>query len=276
MSETTLFHRSELLIGSAAMARLAGARVILFGIGGVGSWCAEALIRSGIGHLTIVDSDCVCITNVNRQLQALPGNVGRPKVDELAERLRSIHPAAEIVPIRRAYDLETRASFAIESYDYVLDAIDSLSCKLGLIRYSLELGRTLFSSMGAAAKLDPSQVRIGSIWESEHCPLARCLRKRLRRHGVTADFTVVYSPEVLPNRGESTGCGTERCFCPRFVRTDGGEVEEAHEWCSQKAHINGSMVAVTATFGMCLASLVVSHAVAAAEAGAPTLRRADV
>ncbi len=263
---STLFHRSELLIGRAAMARLAEARVILFGVGGVGSWCAEALIRSGIGHLTIVDSDCVCVTNVNRQLQALPGNVGRYKVDELAARLRAINPGAEIVARREAWGLETCGDFALETFDYVLDAIDSLSPKLGLIDNTLALGVTLFSSLGASGKLDPTRIRTATIWESHGCPLARRLRKRLRRRGIETPFKVVFSLEpTLENQGDAAACGTEACFCPRVAIGPDGEAGEAHEWCSHKAFINGSMAPVTAAFGFALASLVVNDAVAAAQ-----------
>ncbi|MFH1529368.1 MAG: tRNA threonylcarbamoyladenosine dehydratase [Pseudomonadota bacterium] len=259
-----LFHRSELLIGREAMERLARSRVILFGVGGVGSWCAEALIRSGIGHLTLVDSDCVCITNVNRQLQATPGNVGRYKVDELATRLRSINPDAEIVPRREAWGLETCGDFALETFDYVLDAIDSLSPKLGLIDNTLALGRTLFSSLGASGKLDPTRIRTATIWDSHGCPLARRLRKRLRRRGITTPFKVVFSLEaLLENRGEAAACGTDACDCPRFAIGPDGEEGEAHEWCSHKAFINGSMAPVTAAFGFALASLVINDVVAA-------------
>ena len=264
MAGPAQFHRSELLVGPAAMARLAATRVILFGLGGVGSWCAEALVRSGVGHLTLVDSDCVCITNVNRQVQALAGNVGRYKVDELAARLRAIHPGAEIVARREVYGPDSMHGFGLESHDYVLDAIDSLSPKLALIIQALGLGRTLFSAMGASAKLDPTRVRVASIWDSQNCPLARRIRKRLRRHDVTTDFRVVYSEELLPNEGDVLACGTPACLCPRRAVTESGEPQEAHEWCSQKAFLNGSMVTVTATFGMCLASLVINDVVARA------------
>ena len=259
------FHRSELLVGRAAMESLAATRVILFGLGGVGGWCAEGLVRSGVGHLTLVDSDGVCVTNINRQVQALPATVGRPKVDELAARLRAIHPAVSIDARRELFHEATAPSFDLAGHDYVLDAIDSLSPKLGLIVRSLTLGCRLFSSLGASAKLDPSQVRVGSIWETTHCPLARRIRRRLRHHGVTRDFQVVYSDELLANRGDGAACGTPSCHCPRRLVVDGADGGEAHEWCSQKAFINGSMVPVTATFGMCLASLVLRDVAARAD-----------
>lgn len=259
-----LFHRSELLVGRAAMERLAATRVILFGLGGVGGWCAEALVRSGVGHLTLVDSDSVCVTNVNRQLQALPTNVGRYKVDELAARLRVIHPEVSLEPRRELFDATTRDTFALESYDYVLDAIDSLSPKLGLILLTLRSGPTLFSALGASAKLDPTRVRVGSIWDTRACPLARRIRRRLRHHGITADFQVVHSDELIENQGQAAACGTPGCLCPKSAVDADGTTLPAHEWCSAKAFINGSMVPVTATFGMTLASLVIRDVVAKA------------
>lgn len=234
-----LFQRSRLLVGPAAMRRLADTRVILFGLGGVGSWCAEALVRSGVGHLTLVDADAVGLSNVNRQVQALPASVGCFKADELAARLASIHPGVHLDVRREPFDATTRGTFALETYDYVLDAIDSLSPKLGLILLAQQLGCTLYSSLGASAKLDPTLVRVASIWESRECPLARRIRKRLRHHDQTGDFQVVYSPELLPNADEPQlgALGTP---------------------------INGSMVTVTATFGMCLASLVIRDVTARA------------
>jgi len=262
VSRSSLFQRTGLLVGPAVLARLAGTRVILFGVGGVGSWCAEALIRSGVGHLAIVDSDCVCVTNVNRQIQALPGRVGRLKVEELGARLREINPSAEVMAHARPYGPDTRDTFAIETYDYVLDAIDSLSPKLGLIEHALLAGRTLFGTMGASAKLDPTKVRVASIWETAGCPLARRIRKRLRRHGITTDFKVVHSEELLLNQGPPTDCGTGNCLCPRFATLPDGTAAPAHGWCSRKSYVNGSVVMVTAAFGMALASLVVNDVVA--------------
>lgn len=269
MSRSALFHRSELLVGPVGIDRLAATRVILFGIGGVGSWTAEALVRSGIGHLTLVDSDCVCITNVNRQLQATTANVGRVKVDELAARLRQVNPDAEIVARHDLYGIDTKDTFALETFDYVVDAIDSLSPKLGLILQALALGRTLFSTMGASGKVDPTRVRVASIWKSRGCPLARRIRKRMRHHDVTADFRVVYSDEQRVQPGGESACGTGGCLCPKFAITAEGGRQEAHEWCSQKAVINGSLVQVTATFGMCLASLVVNDVLEKAGAMPP-------
>ena len=162
MNESALpFSRTELLIGREAMDRLQCARIILFGVGGVGSWCAESLVRSGIRRLTLVDSDRVSPTNINRQLPATVRTVGQLKVDVLRERFMEINPDAEIEAVASAYNAETSDAFRLETYDYILDAIDSLSEKVHLIRTATGLPRaTFFSSMGAALKLDPQRIRV--------------------------------------------------------------------------------------------------------------------
>jgi tRNA A37 threonylcarbamoyladenosine dehydratase len=251
MSASPLFQRNELLIGPEAADALARTRVILFGVGGVGSWCAEALVRSGIGRIAIVDPDVVALTNVNRQLQALPSTVGCLKVEELATRLRAINPDVEVDARANAFGIDTQDSYDLPAYDYVIDAIDSLSAKLNLVMQALVAGPTLFGTLGAGARLDPTRVRTGSLWKATGCPMGRRLRKRLRHHGVTGDYTVVFSEELLLNRGD----GGE-------VDDDGGEDDGDASWKSPKRYVNGSMVAVTATFGMVLASLVVNDVVA--------------
>ena len=148
--EEGIFNRTELLLGKETTHTIANKRVILFGVGGVGSWCAESLIRSGIHHLTIVDSDCVCTTNINRQLMATTETIGQPKVEVLKKRLLSINPNAEINAFQQVYCAETADSFHIETYDYILDAIDSLDNKVLLIRRACETPATFFASMGAA------------------------------------------------------------------------------------------------------------------------------
>ncbi len=213
-----MLRRSERLLGTAAMARIATARVILFGVGGVGSWCAESLVRSGIRHLTIVDSDRICITNCNRQLMATSQTVGQVKVEALKERLLAINPAAEITALQMAYDATTAASFDLETYDFVIDAIDSLTEKAQLILHATGLPSsvTFFSSMGAALRLDPTKVRQGEFWTIKGDGLARALRNKFKRQGTfpRRKFQCVYSEEVpLPNLGEAHRCGTEHCLC---------------------------------------------------------------
>ena len=176
--EKALFRRSELLLGEDVMNRIACARVIVFGVGGVGSWCAESLVRSGIKHLTIVDSDRVCITNINRQLMATSETIGHVKVDALKTRLLSINPSAEITALQKIFNEETAEEFHIGDYDYIIDAIDSLKDKALLILMACQTQARLFSSMGAALKMDPMRIRVSEFWKVQGDPLARALRKR--------------------------------------------------------------------------------------------------
>jgi len=241
-------NRAELLLGQAVMARLQAARVILFGVGGVGSWTAEALVRSGIQQLTVVDSDVVCATNINRQMQATSRTVGQPKVEALRQRLLEIHPAAEIVAVKALYEETTCGQFELGRYDYVLDAIDTLKNKILLLQRALAAGVKVYSCMGAGAKLDPTQIRTAPLGKTRHCPLARMVRKRLRQAGVTGDFPCVYSEELpLENQGR-TGCGSAVCACPD---------KNERNLCLAKARINGTLVHVTAPFGFALAGLVI-------------------
>ncbi len=257
MSTHPAFHRAELLLGQEALASLREARVIIFGVGGVGSWCAEALVRSGVGHLTLVDNDVICVTNVNRQLQATMKNVGSSKVDALRDRLLEIYPEADVCAKQVAYNKETRDTFDLSSYDYIVDAIDSLSHKVNLIACAMEAGVTLYSAMGAACKLDPTAIRVASIWDTSGCKLARFVRKRLRRRDVTGDCLCVYSEEFLPSvEGTAPACGSENCFCPKQVDEDGEEIP-TDVWCHSKAQINGSMVHITGIYGFHLAGLII-------------------
>jgi len=264
------FHRLQLLIGERSLEILQTTRVIVFGVGGVGSWCAEGLARSGVGHLTLVDSDDVCITNVNRQLQATTRNVGKSKVEELKARLLSLHPKVTVDAIHGVYAREHRDTFGLENYDYVIDAIDSYTNKLDLIEHAHEAKLRLFSSMGAASHLDLTRIRTASIWDAKICPFAKIVRKGLRRRGFEGDCQVVYSEEavVAPVENTSVACGTHKCFCPK------PDHEDDHvDWCSTKKVINGSAVHVTAAFGMALSGLVVQdvHArVGALLQGEPT------
>ncbi|MCC7300573.1 MAG: tRNA threonylcarbamoyladenosine dehydratase [Verrucomicrobia bacterium] len=261
MKKHPAFHRTELLSGEAAVKKLAATRVILFGVGGVGSWCAEALIRSGVGHLTIVDNDVICVTNINRQLQATAKNVGKSKVLALQERLLEIHPDADINALQKVYNQETREEFNLSSYDYVIDAIDSLSHKVDLIASAMESGAKLFSAMGAANKLDATTIRVDSIWKSQGCRLAKFVRKRLRSRGVSGDCLCVYSEELLPAfEAVKAACGSAQCFCPKQLDDEGCEIP-SDVWCHQKAQINGSMVHITGAFGFNLAGLVVQDVV---------------
>lgn len=256
--ENGIFNRLALLLGEEMMEGVQNKRVIIFGVGGVGSWCAESLVRSGISHLTIVDSDRVCITNVNRQLQATTKTVGLVKVEVLKERLLEINPQAEINAIQEIYSAETAPMFELETYDYIIDAIDSLENKVRLILHATGCPGKLYSAMGAALKIDPTKVQVAEFWEVQGCPLARAVRKRFKRKEdyPRKKFLCVYSREVLPNKGAVTTCGTSACLCPKAIIAAGNPSLINHEWCSSKAQINGSTAHITAMFGFMIAGLV--------------------
>ncbi len=190
------FLRNEMLWGEAAQRRLTDAHVILFGLGGVGSYTAECLARAGVGELTIVDSDTVGLTNLNRQLEALHSTLGQAKADAVAARLRDINPALRLHPIRGTYDAAHRDQFFPEGcrYDYIVDAIDLVSCKLDLAETALRLHIPLIMALGTGNKLDPTQLQITDIAKTHGCPLARVMRKELRNRGIQ-HLNVVFSPE---------------------------------------------------------------------------------
>ena len=261
--EQAIFRRTELLLGDELMERLSSKSVIIFGVGGVGSWCAESMVRSGIKHLTIVDSDRVCITNINRQLMATTKTVGQVKVEALKERLLSINPSAEITALQQIFTAETTESFQLDSYDYIIDAIDSLKDKALLILMGTKTKAKFFSSMGAALKLDPTRIKTAEFWKVQGDPLARALRKRFKRDGKypKRKFMCVYSDELLENKGHNATCGTELCMCPKAKNGPGDPNLLNHEWCSSKAQINGTLAHITAIFGFMLAGLVIQNTV---------------
>lgn len=261
--EKGVLRRSERLLGSDVMQRMSSTRVIIFGVGGVGSWCAESLVRSGIRHLTIVDSDRVCMTNCNRQLMATTKTVGQVKVDVMRSRLLEINPNADIVAIQKIYSEETASDFHIEEYDYVIDAIDSLKDKISLILHVTALskeadekgskGPTLFSSMGAALRVDPTKVRVSEFWKVVNDTLASVMRKRMRHNKTlpAKKFLCVYSEELpMENKGENHPCGTDMCIC----HNPSAPLE--NDWNAHKAQVNGSLSHITGIFGFTLAGLV--------------------
>lgn len=256
-TEKEIFQRTELLLGEDVLSALRDARVIVLGTGGVGSWCAEGLVRSGVGRLTIVDSDRVSVSNINRQLMAVTSTVGEVKVEALRRRLLDINPNAEITAVEKSYCEETASEFRLGEYDYVIDAIDTLKNKARLIVDASASGAVFYSSMGAALKIDPRRVRVGNFWKVRDCPLGAALRKKLRKQGRIPEhsFLCVYGDEVLENRGAG------------LMDADSLGDEAA---ASGKAVINGTTAPVTAIFGMTLAGLVVDDiyrkTLAAAEA----------
>lgn len=240
MTNNPIFNRTELLVGSNALEHITEKRVIIFGVGGVGSWCAESLIRSGISHLTIVDSDVVNITNVNRQLMATTKTVGQIKVEVLRQRLLDINPDAEIVAIKNIYTEETADSFHLSDFDYVIDAIDSLEHKAQLIRHACSSPVKFYSSMGAALKLDATRITVSEFWKVKGCPLARALRNKFKKSKLfpAKKFLCVYSDEVVQNQGQP--------------HDDDGAPLDFH-----KVQINGTLAHTTAIFGFMLAGLVI-------------------
>jgi tRNA A37 threonylcarbamoyladenosine dehydratase len=266
MKNDQAFHRLEFITGAKGLQRLFRTRVILFGVGGVGSWCAEALARSGIGTITLVDPDVVCVTNINRQVQATSESVGKLKVAMLAERLRRINPGATIIPLTKVFHHSTADEFGLGGYQYVIDAIDSLSNKVDLIIAAHQSGAKVFTALGASNKLDPLQIKVGSLWESQGCPLGRYVRKRLKKKGFNGEVTCVYSEENLPLHPVESRCGKSDCLCPKAKdpKSHDAQKDGAPDWCGSKKQINGSAVHVTGTFGFYLAGLVVRDALASA------------
>ena len=223
------------LLGDSAVDEISQKRVIVFGVGGVGSWCVESLVRSGIRKITIVDSDCVCETNINRQLMATTQTVGQVKVDVLKERLLQINPSAEIDARKEVYSAETAERFKLDEYDYIIDAIDSLKDKAHLILTACKTKAKFFSSMGAALKLDPTKIHVAEFWKVQGCPLARALRTKFRSTHIlpAKKFKCVYSEELLQNKGE---------------------IDESDP---RKAQINGALSHITAIYGFTIAGLVI-------------------
>jgi tRNA A37 threonylcarbamoyladenosine dehydratase len=256
--EKGIFQRTELLLGSEIMSEIALKKVIIFGIGGVGSWCAESLVRSGIRNLTIVDSDRICVTNINRQLHATTLTVGEVKTDALKKRLLEINPYATIHDIQKIYNPQNHDFFQIDQFDYIIDAIDSLGSKIHLIRKATRTSATLFSSMGASMKIDPTRVKVTEFWDVTGCPLGARIRKMIRKGDLPAKkFLCVYSEEIVESKGSFSSCGTDKCLCPKAKDGPGDPELADHEWCSQKAVINGTVAHITAIFGFTLAGLLI-------------------
>ena len=248
-----IFQRLGLIIGSEALEKMAQTRVLVFGLGGVGSWCAEALVRSGMGKIGLIDYDTIAESNINRQIQATSRTVGQPKAQVLAERLREINPHCEVSAWNTMFSLDDArdsehtdkninansgaAQFDFKSANYVIDAIDTLTHKLDLIETSCAAGVTLFSSMGMALRMDPTRIKTAGIWETQGCPLAKLVRDGLRKRNFGGSFICVYSDESKQQYGQGDKPQTEESGAGRKI-------------------INGSAVTVTASAGMILASLV--------------------
>ncbi|BBB91126.1 MAG TPA: tRNA threonylcarbamoyladenosine dehydratase [Methylomusa anaerophila] len=241
------FSRTELLIGAEALKKLAASKIAIFGIGGVGTFAAEGLVRSGVGKFVLIDDDCICLTNINRQLHATRKTVGKPKVEAMRDRILDINPKAEVTTFQKFYLPETAAEIISADYDYIVDAIDTVTGKIDLVVKAKERNIPIISAMGAGNKLDPTRFEVADIFSTSVCPLAKVMRKELRERGVTS-LKVVYSREepVKPVESEETSCAMS-CICPQGTTRK----------CTSRRQIPGSVVFVTSVAGLIIAGEVV-------------------
>ena len=246
------FSRTELLIGEQGIERLKASSIIIFGIGGVGSYAAEALARCGIGKLGLVDDDVVCITNINRQLVAGISTVGREKIEVMRERILDINPDAKVELFKVFYGPGTAGLIDLSQFYYVVDAIDTVTAKLLLIERTKSLGLPIISSMGAGNKLDPCGFKVSDIEKTAYCPLAKTMRKELRKRGISG-VKVVYSEEdvIPPAETEQTSCKFG-CVCPPGATRN----------CMERRQVPGSIAFVPSAAGLIIAGEVVKDLLA--------------
>lgn len=241
------FSRTELLLGHEVMERLRASRVIVFGVGGVGGYTVEALARSGVGAIELVDDDKVCLTNINRQIIATRKTVGKYKVDVAEARIHEINPECEVVTHKCFYLPETADQFDFSQYDYVVDAVDTVTAKIDIIMKAKEAGVPIISCMGAGNKLDPTQFQVADIYKTSVCPLAKVMRRELKKRGVKK-LKVVYStePAIEPKENMEISCRTG-CVCPP------GTVHK----CTDRRAIPGSISFVPSVAGLIIGGEVV-------------------
>lgn len=246
------FSRTEMIIGTAGLARLAAARVAIFGVGGVGSYVAEALVRAGVGKFVLVDDDAVCLTNLNRQLHATRKTIGQPKVEAMRQRMLDINPQAEIEAVQAFYLPDQAEQLLRDDYDYIVDAVDTVTAKLDLVVQGQARGIRVISSMGAGNKMNPGAFQVTDIYKTSVCPLAKVMRRELRKRGVK-QLKVVYSQEEpqKPVQAEAGDC-TKHCICP----------PGSTKHCVEKRNIPGSISFVPATVGLLIAGEVVKDLLA--------------
>ena len=243
------FSRLQLLVGAASMNKLKDTSVAIFGIGGVGSYAAEALARAGVGKLTLVDFDEICLTNVNRQIHALDGTIGRAKVEAMAERCQAINPQAQVIAIHKFYEAGVSDELLTPGYHYVLDCIDHITAKLHLIQSCHQRGLPIIASMGAANKLDPTQLVVADIASTKKCRLARIIRKELRKRGIEKGIKVVYSTEEFRPLSDETAVCAENCVCAN---------QDEQKWsCADRRVILGSSSYIPPLFGLTMAGEVI-------------------
>ncbi len=244
------FSRTELLLGSEAMSKLYNSKVTIFGIGGVGSYTAEGLARSGIGRFVLVDDDAVCLTNINRQLIATRKTVGKPKVEVMRDRILEINPKAEVVTYQKFFLPETSDELIHEDGDYIIDAIDTVTGKIELILRAQAKNIPIISCLGAGNKLDPTAFEVDDIYNTSVCPLAKVMRKELRKREVS-QLKVVYSKEIpIKPREEEVNTCKGNCICTKKDRT-----------CLEKRQIPGSIAFVPSVAGLIIAGEVIKDLV---------------
>ncbi len=243
----TQFSRTELLLGKEAMNKLSGSKVAIFGIGGVGGYACEALVRSGVGAFDLIDDDKVCLTNLNRQIIATRKTVGKYKAEVMKERMLEINPDADVIIHKSFFLPENADEFPFEEYDYIVDAVDTVTAKIELVMKAQEKNIPIISSMGAGNKLDGSQFKVADIYETKVCPLAKVMRRELKKRGIEK-LKVVYSEEkpTRPLEDMAISCRTN-CICPPGAK---------HK-CTERRDIPGSVAFVPSVAGLILAGEVV-------------------
>lgn len=241
------FSRTGLLIGDEALQKLLESRVAVFGIGGVGSYTAEGLARSGIGSIVLVDDDNICLTNINRQIHATVKTVGKSKVLSMADRIKEINPQCEVITYSKLYTSDTADELLSKDYSYVVDAIDMVTSKIDLIVRCKEMGIPIISCMGAGNKLDPTKFEVADIYETSICPLAKVMRYELRKRDVKS-LKVVYSKEVpiKPEDEKEFSC-KYHCICPPGTKRK----------CSLRHQVPGSISFVPSVAGLIIAGEVI-------------------
>lgn len=241
------FSRTQLVFGKEAMDKLKGSRVAVFGVGGVGGYTVEALARSGVGAIDIIDDDKVCLTNINRQIIATTKTVGKYKVDVAKERIEDINPDCKVTAFKTFYMPETADQFDFTQYDYVVDAIDTVTGKIALIENAKKAGTPIISSMGAGNKVDPTAFEVTDIYKTSVCPLAKVMRYELKRRGIRK-LKVVYSKEkpIPPVDDMDISC-RQHCICPPGTERK----------CTQRRQVPGSTAFVPSVAGLIIAGEVI-------------------
>ncbi|PKM93874.1 MAG: tRNA cyclic N6-threonylcarbamoyladenosine(37) synthase TcdA [Firmicutes bacterium HGW-Firmicutes-1] len=241
------FSRTELLIGKQGIEKLKNAKVAIFGIGGVGTFVVEGLVRSGVGKFVLIDDDCICLTNINRQLHATRKTVGKPKVEAMKERILDINPKAEVETIQSFYMPDNADEMLQDDYDYIVDAIDTVTAKIDLILQANKRNIPIISCMGAGNKLDPTKFEVTDIYKTSVCPLAKVMRKELKRRGVKK-LKVVYSKEtpMKPLEEDDSSC-SNNCICPSGTTRK----------CTVRRQIPGSISFVPSVAGLIISGEVI-------------------